>query len=1366
MCNATYNKLPDCKQVNEPQPIHPGQYVRSKVLPQGMSVTQAAKIIGVGRPALSNLLNGKAALSPQMAARLHKAFGADVESLMSLQAAYDAASRHSEQVISATTRLFVPPFLMVKAIEIESWADTYKAREQLAVLLRMLVHSNRSGLVHVDFPGNDDSQRPGWDGRVETTQASPWVPVGVSGWEFGTNKRVKRKADQEYAKRRDATSDAERRQTAFVFVTPRRWVGKDAWVRERRTEGQWRTVNAWDASDLEQWMEQSIVAQTWFAECRGQDLSGVKSLDACWKEWRADCNPAIADAAFAEPASTFRDQILRHLDNPSSGLLRIVADSRKEGLAFLYACLAQKDKAEHRDRIVVFTEPGRLLKLATGSPGFVPVITCGAVEREFAECGSTLTGVVIEHRSAVLRESCITLGPLSANAFTTALTSMELDDESIKRLDRESGRSLTVLRRRLARSEALRSPEWSSDEKLAGALVPMMLAGAWVADKDADRYLMAELAGYDDYEKLEKEFVRLRNIEDTPVWAVGNFHGVVSKVDSLFGVRAWMTADQIERFFVVAELVLSERDPSLDIEWDKQWASRLHGKAREISSPLRNGVAETLVLLAIHGHRLAEGPVGSNPGHRVSVLVRGLLTPLTLEGLLSQSSNLALYAEAAPETFLDILERDLSSGEPVLAHLMRPTHNALFERRDRAELLWALELLAWHSPWLPRVANLLASLAEQEADDNLTNKPSRSLQAIFRSWMPQTAVPVGARIAVFDNLAKQYPSIVWPIAASQFMPGQSVGEYSRKPRWRDYALGFGEPRTTERTPFVNHCIQLCLDWRSHTRETLADLMRIAEHLDSHQQAKLVNVVKAWAEGAGDRERAWLHEQIRVSSKMAMRQRARGTSLPERLDKRGAISQEVLKALEPADSVWKHWWLFQSHRVDESWEELHEDIDLEARDKRIRAKRVEAMRSVADSSGHKGVMQLAFAGNAAHIAGRAVAEVTQNEYDRLAFLRSVLADGDILKSNSHQVLLSGFLHGVGKATATRLVVGLLSECKQETVVQLLCLCDFGQPVWSATAALGKVVAKLYWSNVRPNWRDHCNQDVNYAILRLLEVGRPGAALDYACVYWKRVESENIRRILKGLPSSEETSLGRLSAHDIRQALKILTERGTLSRTELAHLEFLYLDLFWLDEEGVPNLELEIEANPELFCQAITLAYRREGGSERPKLTENEMQAVRRSHRLLNSLMRIPGHSSDGNLDAQVLAEWVLRAQDLYQSNGRKRMGDQQIGQLLSNAPVGEDGVWPCLPVREVLETVMNESVRIGFEIGKRKSRGFELRGEGGAQERELATQYEEWAKSCDYTHPKVATALRQIGSAYEDEARWHDQDSAVQSRLGY
>jgi len=73
-------------------PPHPGLSVRADCLePLGLTVTKAAKALGVSRQALDNVIHGKAAISPEMAIRLDKAFGGSAETWLRLQAAYDLA---------------------------------------------------------------------------------------------------------------------------------------------------------------------------------------------------------------------------------------------------------------------------------------------------------------------------------------------------------------------------------------------------------------------------------------------------------------------------------------------------------------------------------------------------------------------------------------------------------------------------------------------------------------------------------------------------------------------------------------------------------------------------------------------------------------------------------------------------------------------------------------------------------------------------------------------------------------------------------------------------------------------------------------------------------------------------------------------------------------------------------------------------------------------------------------------------------------------------------------------------------------------------------------------------------------------------
>jgi antitoxin HigA-1 len=79
-------------------PPHPGELIRTEIIePLGLTVTAAAKVLRVSRPALSSLLNGKADLSGDMALRIEKAFGPKMDTLMRMQSAFDIArTRRSE----------------------------------------------------------------------------------------------------------------------------------------------------------------------------------------------------------------------------------------------------------------------------------------------------------------------------------------------------------------------------------------------------------------------------------------------------------------------------------------------------------------------------------------------------------------------------------------------------------------------------------------------------------------------------------------------------------------------------------------------------------------------------------------------------------------------------------------------------------------------------------------------------------------------------------------------------------------------------------------------------------------------------------------------------------------------------------------------------------------------------------------------------------------------------------------------------------------------------------------------------------------------------------------------------------------------
>ncbi len=83
------------------RPVHPGAFIREEILDElQLPVSKAAEILGVRRATLSDLVNEKAALSPEMALRIEKAFGVNMDLLLRMQVGYDTdyMRRHADQI--------------------------------------------------------------------------------------------------------------------------------------------------------------------------------------------------------------------------------------------------------------------------------------------------------------------------------------------------------------------------------------------------------------------------------------------------------------------------------------------------------------------------------------------------------------------------------------------------------------------------------------------------------------------------------------------------------------------------------------------------------------------------------------------------------------------------------------------------------------------------------------------------------------------------------------------------------------------------------------------------------------------------------------------------------------------------------------------------------------------------------------------------------------------------------------------------------------------------------------------------------------------------------------------------------------------
>ncbi len=201
--------------------------------------------------------------------------------------------------------------VLIDGTDLASWANRRDAQALLPRVLRRLIHATVQRITRISLPAGEGVQQGGWDGVVVVDQGNAYVPDGTSAWEVSANKNIKEKADEDYRKRCRNPRGIDPAQSAFFFVTPRRWGGKDDWVNDRQREEVWREVRAYDADDLEQWLEIAPVVHIWLSGLLGKPVENVTDLEDFWIDWSEMTRPA----AFPELVLSGRGEVVERLHN-------------------------------------------------------------------------------------------------------------------------------------------------------------------------------------------------------------------------------------------------------------------------------------------------------------------------------------------------------------------------------------------------------------------------------------------------------------------------------------------------------------------------------------------------------------------------------------------------------------------------------------------------------------------------------------------------------------------------------------------------------------------------------------------------------------------------------------------------------------------------------------------------------------------------------------------------------------------------------------------------------------------------------------------------------------------------------------------
>ena len=186
--------------------------------------------------------------------------------------------------------------------------------------------------------------------------------------------------------------------------------------------------------------------------------------------------------------------------------------------------------------------------------------------------------------------------------------------------------------------------------------------------------------------------------------------------------------------------------------------------------------------------------------------------------------------------------------------------------------------------------------------------------------------------------------------------------------------------------------------------------------------------------------------------------------------------------------------------------------------------------------------------------------------------------------------------------------------------------------------------------------------------------------------------------------------------------------------------------------------------EIICDVYLPTHRDK--SQDSKATPEEEARSRAAYTLLKGMELIPGRDDDNGIDETKLMAWIDAVRKKAEEVDRMVVTDLEIGGILAHAPTDpSDGGWPHSTIRNVIEKLASQDINRGLMTERHNMRGVYTKAlyEGGAQERELAKQYQKWAEISRAHWPRTASVLETIARDYEGEARREDS-RAEQNKL--
>ena len=1226
--------------------------------------------------------------------------------------------------------------LLANALDLDEWADTLESRGAFPELMRRLL-AQTPGITNIDIRAHEGTAAPGWDGTA-TSDGSSFLPKGELRFEFGTDKQPKTKADADYEKRVEKVPG--KSDEIFIFATPRNWANAASWAKGRRQEGVFASVEVYDAHRLEGWLQSTPAVHYWLSEKIGKPVEGAQTLTSWWEGFRGNCTikvPSAFHAVGREKESKRLVQLLREEKNVPA----VQATWRNDALAFCLAALNETDTAA-LERTLVVSNKEAWYHLATQTESLImiplfegPDIGLGKKNRH------RIIRVLDECESARNGSVAIILPKIDRIASANLLKLAQVDYLEANRLSALARRCMAAFYRRISLDPARRIPGWAKDDSVTKYLAALVLVGGWEDKNARDREVISMFLKL-DYDKITHILLQVleRYPDDPPFTKSGNRWYIVDPIDVADQVLMRLSKENLDRWQqLVSETLLCEHKKLIVGDCEKNGV----GEATcETSATIKTCVAKALALVAqISGDEECQL---LHVRHRLQEVIRFLLA----KGFNDRSDNnfvrlncaLPYIAEAEPSIFLDVLEKDLLSSNPVIGQLVSGNSWAGWTSPNRLErVVAALQCVFWLNEYAGRAMMLMAQLSRfdcsREEVEYLADQFATAMVGRDRISVIGEEDARYVMLWVLDNCPKLFDLLVNRVLVRDFWNTSSY-----VPVYHDWVLNgtssdevlFAERQKDMLGVFVNYLEENAQCWLR--------VLHLLERLEQTPRDYLLDSFKeCYLDGRFDADQqfeCWSYLHALMLDRHVRQCR-------DRLLSWGGFKtlSEVVEFLEPQADPRRYAWLFgRPERLcvrglfykDEGFQET---LWVER----------EAALSVTMREGGESLRVLVDATNNAACIGECLAGLNSCPE---ALILSWFGESSLnLRSAASSYVLHkarrdgapwviGFLEGNSLSPESKCVFVASLPC-DEKMLELVSGLEFELRV----AFLKHVNLFEIDEQQRACVLDEllefgCVAQVVELLSLMLSVGEgPDAANIFRALSMLLVTVERDRCIL---------------FHDVVVELFSFLESMVPDHSDLPRLELLF-SCRGYGLESLRALYRYFGYEPDYFAECI-IAMVDAVCEER-----EDFEVQLHFNEIICWWQIIPGLQEDGTVDSSFLMGWVEAVQKKLVGYVSAEKSELYLGYVLASSPDGADGMWPAEAVRSVIEHMKSSVLERGISTRcyNRDSRGTRRDYIGGVPEWCLVNKYREFSRCMTLRWPRTAALLSRLAEDYEIEARQED-----------